>query len=187
MNTPALSAESRRKLEQAAERLRGALDEYAKAEDDIERGQRMLAEAETQSLDTPISSFDEEHVRRVVELRARPGVLREALHAAERKRAALRQTVRSVLDDALSEFSRALDPIVASIEHEATTAIKPWILDWSIQTWLSQLPRVKALREYQHQSQCRPPVEAPVGAERLLDQIDRLLAGELPSVFQTSF
>ncbi|NLH74523.1 MAG: hypothetical protein GX456_15850 [Verrucomicrobia bacterium] len=182
---PALTVESRARLQQAAERLRQALSEYSKAEHDIERGQQMLAQAETAALQTPISDFSEDAIKRVVELRARPGVLREALHAAERRRAGLRQNLRSELEDALTEFSRALDPIVASIEHEAAESIKPWILDWRVEDWIMQLPRVKALREFQHQSQCRPPVEAPVGAERLLDQIERILAGELPAIFQT--
>ncbi len=186
MNTPTLSAESRAKLQEAAERLRAALDEYKKAESEIERGRQMLQEAENAALDTPISDFSESEIKRVVELRARPAVLREALHAAERRRAALRQTVRSLLDDALSEFSRALDPIVASIEHEAAEAIRPWILDWPAERFVAELPCVQAVREFRRQTPCRPPVPAEIGGQRLLDQIERVLAGELPAIFQTA-
>lgn len=183
---PALTVESRARLQQAAERLKAALDEYEKATEEIARGESMLRQAEIESLDCPLTSFEPERVREFVERKNRPQILAEMLRGWRARQTEARMGLRENLSAALNEFDAAVSPLCDAVIERACEVIRPFCLDWDAKNIALSMPAIQQLLTWKSQPASKPPVELQIGTERILAEIERVLNGELPAIFQTA-
>ncbi|HOK76427.1 MAG TPA: hypothetical protein PLW35_01755, partial [Verrucomicrobiota bacterium] len=168
-----------------SERLRQALDAYEKIGEEIDKGEKLLSEAENQALDAPLASFDEEEVRRTVEKRNRPQILAEMLRGWRARQTEARLGLRENLSAALNEFDAAVSPLCDAVIERACEVIRPFCLDWDAKNIALSMPAIQQLLTWKSQPASKPPVELQIGTERLLAEIERVLNGELPAIFQT--